>query len=170
MIDEKYRSGRLRNLSLEEMEFELEAFRREMFSLRYQLSTGQLERTSQISMLRKAIARASCILRERQVATEAETKSEVEGLMSEQRASRKVRVGVVVSNKMDKTCVVQVERRLPHPVYKKVLRRRKKYQVHDEQGTCNVGDVVKIMETRPLSKHKRWRYVETIRANEGVQE
>jgi len=88
--------------------------------------------------------------------------------MSETRGRRRSRVGVVISNKMDRTCVVQVERRGAHPVYKKVVRRFSKHKVHDEQNHCKVGDVVRITECRPLSKEKRWRYVETIRTAESV--
>jgi len=75
---------------------------------------------------------------------------------------RKVRQGVVVSNKMNKTIVVKVERTVTHPVYKKVMRRSKKYHAHDEENTSKVGDVVRIMETRPLSKTKRWRLLEVV--------
>lgn len=88
--------------------------------------------------------------------------------MSEERGRRKSRVGVVVSAAMDKSCVVKVERRLPHPVYKKVIRRSTKFMVHDEESRCKVGDVVRIVETRPLSKRKCWRYVETVRSNESA--
>ena len=70
--------------------------------------------------------------------------------------------GVVVSDKQDKTVVVKVERRFTHPVLKKTVRRSKKYHAHDEKNEANIGDVVKIMETRPLSKLKRWRLVEVI--------
>jgi small subunit ribosomal protein S17 len=69
----------------------------------------------------------------------------------------KTRTGVVVSDKMDKTVVVQVERLVKHPVYKKYVRRRKKFMVHDEENTARIGDRVLIVEVRPLSKHKRWR-------------
>lgn len=75
---------------------------------------------------------------------------------------RKQKTGVVVSNKMDKTISVQVERRLMHPIYGKFVKRSKKFFAHDEENSCNVGDVVRIMETRPLSKNKRWRLVEII--------
>jgi small subunit ribosomal protein S17 len=75
---------------------------------------------------------------------------------------RKQKTGVVVSNKMDKTIAVQVERRLMHPIYGKFVKRSKKFFAHDEENTCNVGDVVRIMETRPLSKNKRWRLVEIV--------
>ncbi len=69
---------------------------------------------------------------------------------------------MVVSNKMDKTINVKVERRLRHPLYGKSVKMSKKFMAHDETGECNIGDVVRIMETRPLSKNKRWRLVEVI--------
>ena len=79
-----------------------------------------------------------------------------------ERALRKQRVGVVASNKMDKSIVVSVERRIQHPIYGKFVKRTKKFVAHDIENTCNEGDTVKIMETRPLSKRKRWRLVEVI--------
>lgn len=72
------------------------------------------------------------------------------------RERRKHLVGVVVSDKMDKTAVVSVERRYRHPLYKKVIRSAKKYMAHDEQNSCRVGDKVRIVESRPMSRHKRW--------------
>ncbi|BCB81372.1 30S ribosomal protein S17 [Phytohabitans flavus] len=78
------------------------------------------------------------------------------------RARRKVREGLVVSDKMDKTVVVEVEDRVKHALYGKVLRRTRKLKVHDEQNSCGVGDRVLLMETRPLSATKRWRVVEII--------
>ncbi len=78
------------------------------------------------------------------------------------RATRKVREGLVVSDKMDKTVVVEVEDRVKHPLYGKVLRRTSKLKVHDEQNACGIGDLVLIMETRPLSATKRWRLVEIL--------
>ena len=75
---------------------------------------------------------------------------------------RKQKTGVVVSDKMDKTIAVKVERRLMHPLYGKFVKRSKKFFAHDEENTCKVGDVVRIMETRPLSKMKRWRLVEIL--------
>lgn len=82
--------------------------------------------------------------------------------MEEARNLRKQKTGVVVSDKMDKTIAVQVERRLMHPIYGKFVKRTKKFFAHDEENTCKVGDKVRIMETRPLSKNKRWRLVEVI--------
>lgn len=81
--------------------------------------------------------------------------------MSE-RKIRKTRVGVVSSSAMDKTITVTIERRLPHPIYGKSMKRTKKFMAHDDANNCNVGDTVKIMETRPLSKRKRWRVVEIL--------
>jgi small subunit ribosomal protein S17 len=79
-----------------------------------------------------------------------------------ERGNRKTRVGVVVSNKMTKTVVVKVERRVPDPQYGKIVKRREKYKAHDEKQECKIGDRVRIVETRPLSKDKRWRVVETL--------
>jgi small subunit ribosomal protein S17 len=78
------------------------------------------------------------------------------------RGLRTQRVGIVVSDKMDKTVVVLVERRLKHPIYKKYITRSKKFLAHDEKNECQIGDKVLIMETRPLSRRKRWRVVEII--------
>ncbi len=80
----------------------------------------------------------------------------------EERNRRKSRVGTVVSDKMDKTVVVSVERRFPHPLYGKQMTRSKKFHAHDENNDYHVGDVVRIVETRPLSKLKRWRVAEVI--------
>ncbi|MBU1707579.1 30S ribosomal protein S17 [bacterium] len=78
------------------------------------------------------------------------------------RALRKTREGVVVSNKMDKSIVVAVERRVAHPLYKKYYRKTNTFMAHDAENTCQIGDRVRIMETRPLSKHKRWRLIEVL--------
>ena len=80
----------------------------------------------------------------------------------EQRALRKTRVGVVVSNKMQKTITVAIERRVSHPIYKKYFKKTSKLMAHDEKDECQIGDRVKIMETRPLSSRKRWRLVEIV--------
>jgi len=78
------------------------------------------------------------------------------------RSLRKERVGLVTSNKMDKSITVQVERRVKHPIYKKFIKKSSKFTAHDEENDCNIGDTVRIMETRPLSKNKCWRLVEII--------
>ena len=82
--------------------------------------------------------------------------------MSEVRGMRKTRTGVVVSNKMDKTIVVEIRTRVKHPLYGKIMNRTKSFKAHDEHNECGIGDTVRIMETRPLSKDKRWRLVEII--------
>jgi small subunit ribosomal protein S17 len=79
-----------------------------------------------------------------------------------ERNSRKEVIGKVTSNKMDKSIVVSIERRIKHPLYGKFLRKTKKYVAHDENNECNEGDVVQLMETRPLSKSKRWRLVKIV--------
>jgi len=82
--------------------------------------------------------------------------------MTEERNSRKVRQGVVVSDAGDKTCVVQINERKPHPVYGKMVNSTKRLHVHDEENECGVGDTVTVMETRPLSKTKHWRLLEIV--------
>lgn len=79
-----------------------------------------------------------------------------------ERGNRKIRIGNVVSDKMDKTVVVAVETFVTHPLYKKQIRQTTKFKAHDENNECGIGDVVKIMETRPLSKDKRWRVVNIV--------
>ena len=79
-----------------------------------------------------------------------------------ERKSRKIRTGIVASNKMDKTITVKVERKVKHPMYVKFLKKSTKFMAHDEEQTAGIGDTVRIMETRPLSKNKRWRLVEII--------
>jgi len=93
--------------------------------------------------------------------TEGQTQGQTQG-QTDERGRRKVREGLVVSDKMDKTVVVLVEDRVKHALYGKVLRRTSKLKAHDEQNQCGVGDRVQIMETRPLSATKRWRVVEIL--------
>ena len=82
--------------------------------------------------------------------------------MSEQRGIRKTRVGVVISDKMDKTIVVSIKTRVRHPLYGKIMNQTSKLKAHDENNACGIGDTVRVMETRPLSREKRWRLVEII--------
>lgn len=79
-----------------------------------------------------------------------------------ERNLRKTRIGVVSSNKMDKTITVKVERKIKHPLYGKFLKKTTSFHAHDEKNECSIGDIVKIMESRPLSKTKRWRLVEVV--------
>jgi len=80
----------------------------------------------------------------------------------------KIRIGTVVSDKMDKTVVVKVETNMKHPLYNKIIKRSKKYKAHDEDNECKVGDIVKMIETRPLSKDKRWKVVQIVKKAEIV--
>ena len=82
--------------------------------------------------------------------------------MAEQRGLRKERVGVVVSDKMDKTIVVEIRTRVKHPLYGKIMNRTIRFKAHDENNECGIGDTVRVMETRPLSKDKNWRLVEIV--------
>jgi small subunit ribosomal protein S17 len=78
------------------------------------------------------------------------------------RSRRKTRIGMVISNKMNKSIIVAIERRIKHPMYKKYFKKTNKYMAHDENNIASIGDVVKIMETRPLSARKRWRLIEVV--------
>ena len=80
--------------------------------------------------------------------------------MSNRKNNKKSLIGKVVSNKMEKTAIVEVNRRVPHPIYKKYINKIKKYYDHDEKNECTIGDILKIMETRPISNKKRWRLLE----------
>ena len=82
--------------------------------------------------------------------------------MSEERGIRKTRIGVVVGDKMDKTVVVSIKTRVRHPLYGKIMNKTSKLKAHDEENACGIGDTVRLMETRPLSREKRWRVVEII--------
>lgn len=87
-------------------------------------------------------------------------------MMTAEQKRKTTKVGRVVSDKMDKTVVVAVDYLKPHPLYRKIIRRTKKFHAHDEENTCKVGDVVRIEETRPLSRTKRWRVVEILKRGE----
>lgn len=80
----------------------------------------------------------------------------------EERNLRKIRIGVVISDRMDKTIVVAIKNNVRHPLYKKIVKKTYKLKAHDENNDCKIGDTVKVMETRPLSKDKRWRLVEIV--------
>ena len=99
---------------------------------------------------------------EESAAAEAPAASPASASQAEARGRRKVRVGVVVSDKMDKTVLVRIDRRVRHPLYKKTVARANKLAVHDENNDAHVGDTVRVVETRPLSKSKRWRVVEIV--------
>ncbi len=87
--------------------------------------------------------------------------------MSTEKKSQQIKTGRVVSNKMDKTVVVRVDYLKPHPLYRKIMRKSHKFHAHDEDNVCRIGDTVRIEETRPLSKTKRWRVIEIVQQSEG---
>jgi len=87
--------------------------------------------------------------------------------VSTEKKSQQIKTGRVVSDKMDKTVVVRVDYLKPHPLYRKIMRKSNKFHAHDEDNVCRIGDTVRIEETRPLSKTKRWRVIEIVRQSEG---
>ena len=127
----------IKNLN-EKTNAEIEGFlkksKEELFNLRFQHATGQLENTARLKAVKSDIARMYTVLRERELG-----------------------IGYVVSDKMDKTITVELEQRSTHPLYGKVVRSTSKVKAHDEHNDAHIGDLVSIMETRPLSKTKRWR-------------
>jgi small subunit ribosomal protein S17 len=89
-------------------------------------------------------------------------------IMEETKSRKQIKVGRVVSDKMDKTVVIEVDYLKPHPLYRKIIRKTNKFHAHDEDNACKIGDVVRIEESRPLSKMKRWRVVEIVQSAEEV--
>ena len=157
-------TDQLRDLDLAGLVAELRATKQEALNLRFRHATGQLDKTSELRKARRRIARLNTLIRQREIAAAGAgeyviTMSEA---TTEERNARKVREGVVVSNKMDKTAVIAVVERVRHPKYAKFVLRTKKLYAHDETNDVQVGDRVRVMETRPLSKNKRWRVVEVV--------
>ena len=151
-----------------DLEGRLREGKEELFNLRFQAATGQLESHGRLRAVKKDIARIYTVVRERELGIRSAPGTDEgwcrmsEQTTPEERSARKVREGLVVSDKMDKTVVVSVEDRVKHALYGKVLRRTSKLKAHDDQNDCGVGDRVRIMETRPLSATKRWRVVEIL--------
>ena len=148
----------VRELTTAEMLDQEKQLKEELFNLRFQLATGQLENTARIKEVRKSIARIKTVLREQ---ADKQWKEAISS-MTEERNQRKVYQGRVVSDKMDKTITVVVETKKNHPIYGKRMKYSKKYKAHDENNEAKIGDIVKIMETRPLSATKRFRLVEIV--------
>ena len=141
------KASEVRAMSVAELNTKLDALKKDLFMLRMQHATNQLDNPQKLVQTKRDIARVKTMIRK----------------MEEKRiSSRKVRVGKVVSDKMDKTVVVAIADRVAHPLYKKIVGRTYKLKAHDENNTCGIGDTVKVMETRPLSKDKRWRVVEIV--------
>ena len=148
------KANEIRKLSAAELDSKLADLKKDLFMLRMQHATNQLDNPLRIADVKKDIARIKTIIREN------ETK---ETAMSETtRAFRKTRVGTVISDKMDKTIVVAIATNVQHPLYHKIIKRTYKLKAHDEKNEAGIGDTVKVMECRPLSKDKRWRLVEIV--------
>ena len=139
--------NKIREMSSPDLEKELGELKTELFKLKFSLATNGLDNPMKIKEVKKDIAKINTVLTERKI---------------EERNLRKVMVGTVLSNKMDKTVVVAVETSVSHKVYGKTVKRTYKLKAHDEENVCQIGDKVKVMETRPLSKDKRWRVVEVV--------
>jgi small subunit ribosomal protein S17 len=144
------KSKEVRELSVEQLNAKLSELKKDLFNLRLQHATNQLDNPMKIGEVKHDIARIKTVLSVR----EEETMTE--------RAFRKTRIGTVVSDKMDKTVVIAIADRVQHPLYKKIVKNTYKMKAHDENNECHIGDRVRVMETRPLSKDKRWRVVEII--------
>ena len=153
------KASEVRDMTTEELESKLKDLKAELFNLRFQHSINQLENPMRIQVVKKDIARVKTILRENELKDEAQGKG---GCTVSDRNIRKTEVGKVVSNKMDKTIVVAVEDSVKHPIYKKVIKRTVRLKAHDENNECSIGDRVRVMETRPLSKDKRWRLIKIL--------
>ncbi len=167
-------AAELRELTDDQLVERAESAKEELFNLRFQLATGQLDNSSAIKKVRHEIARIATVIRQRDIeaapgrgardgrsARNGERRVSAEQVTKE-RGRRKVRTGVVVSDGMDKTVVVRIDRSFRHPLYDKTVRRSKKLAAHDESNEAHVGDRVRVVETRPLSKTKRWRLVEIV--------
>lgn len=151
------KANELRELQAGELVIKLGDLKKDLFNLRLQHATNQLENPIKIAEVKREIAKVKTIIREQELTAKAQ---EV-GKLNE-RAFRKTRTGTVVSDKMDKTIVVAIENRVQHKLYKKIIKKTYKLKAHDEENTAGIGDKVKVMETRPLSKDKRWRLLEII--------
>ena len=166
------KAAELRELPDEELIARMDSAKEELFNLRFQLATGQLDNTARLKDLRHDVARIATVLREREIERELDAiasagTAEEDGVSDQttptaERGRRKVRTGVVVSDAMDKTVLVRIDRQVRHPLYDKTVRRASKLAAHDEANDAHVGDTVRVMETQPLSKTKRWRVVEIV--------
>ncbi len=144
----------IRAMTIDQIDDEVLKLKKEQFNLRFQRATGQLENTARVREVRRDIARLKTVARRRKV-RQAGRAEELKRIKMPKRTLQ----GVVVSDKQNKTVVVRVERRFTHPLFKKTVRRSKKYYAHDENNEFKVGDIVWIEEHRPISKLKRWAVV-----------
>ena len=140
----------IRNMSIDELNEKLTDTAKKLSQLKFNNTVQTIENPLEIKNLRRQLAKLKTILNEKKTR-----------LMTT-RSLRKERIGVVSSDKMEKSVVVSEVKKVKHPVYGKFVLKTKKYVAHDEKNDCNEGDTVKIMETRPMSKTKKWRIVEII--------
>ena len=155
------KASEIRELTADELERKLAETRQELFNLRFQHATGALDNTAALARVKRDIARLLTLAGDGARAG-AGSRSMSPAIESEPRGRRKERRGVVVSDAMDKTVVVRVDVVKAHPKYKKMLRRSIRLHAHDEENTAKVGDIVRLVETRPLSRTKRWRVAEIV--------
>ena len=139
----------IRNMTIDELNEKLTDTSKKLSQLKFNNSVQTIENPLEIKNLRRQLAKLKTILNEK-------------NKIMETRSLRKERIGIVSSNKMEKSVVVSEVKKVKHPVYGKFVLKTKKYVAHDEKNDCNEGDTVKIMETRPMSKTKKWRIVEII--------
>ena len=147
----------IKELSTKELQERLEVAEKEYLQMKINHSISPLDNPAKITADRKMIARMKTELRARELNIKQSPRQNME-----KRNLRKERIGVVSSNKGDKTITVTIKWKEKHPIYGKFVNKTKKYHAHDEKNECNVGDTVRLMETRPLSKTKRWRLVQII--------
>ena len=141
----------LKDIPDQELQEKLEQERDKLIKMKMSHSVSPLENPMTIKYTRRSIARILTEISSRKLKK-----------VNMDRNLRKERIGVVASNKMDKSIVVSIERRVKHPLYGKFVKKTSRFVAHDEKNSCNEGDTVRIMETRPLSKSKNWRLVEII--------
>ena len=143
----------IRAMTIDQIDDEVLKLKKEHFNLRFQRATGQLENTARVREVRRDIARLKTVARKSVRLNKPRRRVE------RNKMPKRTLQGVVVSDKQSKTVVVRVERRFTHPLFKKTVRRSKKYYAHDEKNEFKVGDIVWIEEHRPISKLKRWAVV-----------
>ena len=148
----------LKNLSVEELNKKLDELKKDLFMLRMQHATNQLDNPMQYCRCQEG----HCPHQDHYSRERDQHLRRKRSMTENTRAFRKTRIGQVVSDKMDKTIVVAIEDSVQHPLYKKTMKRTYKLKAHDENNECGIGDTVEVMETRPLSKDKRWRLVRII--------
>ena len=154
------KTSEVREMSIADLQDRIQVEKNRLYTMKLNHAISPLENTSEFKKVRKDIARMLTILAEKE--NEQKKKNRIKSHYLMERNLRKERIGVVVSNKMDKTIIVAVETKKEHPLYGKFIKQTTKFVAQDDKNECSEGDTVRIMETRPLSKTKRWRLVEIV--------